>query len=336
MLNIMFCPFYFFPPVIRIPFIPVEVFSVLHQNKYMASNERYDMKEVKLLPGYPATDLMRQALRMRSLAGQTTGGIKYLLPVEVNALISFVDGHDKQMFIRTLWNTGTRIGEALALTARDCILTREDEDRVLRKRGASKSEAVRHSPDNLTYRDELGSPLLPHVVPDSAYQCSIMIRSLKTRRQSSSRGKPALSDVKESNAGRRLVPLFDREFIADLKAFRDAKTSGKFRVSLDEPLWQIRSRQTVLNWINDAVRRAAENGVFFSIPVSCHTFRHSYAIHLLNAGVQDRMLMELLGHRSLKSLAVYTRLFSLDRLSGVELSFGIEHAAEYMRSFCLT
>lgn len=291
------------------------------------------MKELKLLPGYPAADLIRQAFRMRSLAGQTSGGIKYLLPVEVNALISFVDGYEKQMFIRTLWNTGARIGEALAITARDCILTREDEDRILRKRGASKSEAVRHSPDNRTYRDELSTPLLPQVVPDSAYQCSVMIRSLKTRRQPTSRGKPAMSEIKESNAGRRLVPLFDREFVSDLKAFRDGQISGKFRVSLDEPLWQIRSRQTVLNWINDAVSRAADSGISFSIPVSCHTFRHSYAIHLLNAGIQDRLLMELLGHRSLKSLAVYTRLFSLDRLSGVELNFGMDNAAEYMRSF---
>ncbi|MGT3309293.1 tyrosine-type recombinase/integrase [Yersinia enterocolitica] len=43
-----------------------------------------------------------------------------------------------------------------------------------------------------------------------------------------------------------------------------------------------------------------------------NTFRHSYAMHLLYAGVPLKVLQSLMGHKSLKSTEVYTRIFALD------------------------
>jgi site-specific recombinase XerD len=46
--------------------------------------------------------------------------------------------------------------------------------------------------------------------------------------------------------------------------------------------------------------------------VSCHTFRHSFATHMLENGVNSRVVQELMGHADVKTTEIYTRVMEKD------------------------
>ncbi len=52
--------------------------------------------------------------------------------------------------------------------------------------------------------------------------------------------------------------------------------------------------------------------VGFTKRISCHTFRHSFATHLLENGVNIRLVQELMGHSNVKTTEIYTHVMEKD------------------------
>ncbi|HEM7924917.1 site-specific integrase [Salmonella enterica] len=213
---------------------------------------------------YPA------ALALRQMALVQDELPKYLLAPEVSALLHYVPDLYRRMLLATLWNTGARINEALALTRSDFSLAQ------------------------------------PYPF--------VQLATLKQRAEKTARTAGRLPAGSQAH---RLVPLSDGQYVNQLEVMvatlkipldRRNKRTGRTEKAR---IWEITDR-TVRTWIGEAVDAAATDGVTFSVPVTPHTFRHSYAMHMLYAGIPLKVLQSLMGHKSVSSTEVYTKVFALD------------------------
>ncbi|MFT6164675.1 MAG: hypothetical protein ACJAZ7_001446 [Zhongshania aliphaticivorans] len=68
------------------------------------------------------------------------------------------------------------------------------------------------------------------------------------------------------------------------------------------------ARQTVNRHIHGLVKRVGRA----PINITCHTFRHSFAIHLLLHGRPLKIVSQLLAHKSIESTEIYTNVLAVD------------------------
>tara|TARA_R100000322_G_C5347354_1_gene167353 strand:- start:70 stop:495 length:426 start_codon:yes stop_codon:yes gene_type:complete len=115
-------------------------------------------------------------------------------------------------------------------------------------------------------------------------------------------GRPSKRSLQRSP--KRFIPILDRDFQTRIQSYL---WMGKFRkdgadLSDHAPGGQCQHRP---------VNRSGGGGEP-PFKIGCHTFRHSFAVHLLLHGRPLKFVSQLLGHRSVESTEVYANVLTFD------------------------
>jgi len=202
---------------------------------------------------------------------------------EVMKVFQNMSGETK-LIASLLYGSGLRLGEALQLRIKDIDFTYKQ----------------------LTVRESKGSKDRITTLPESIItELKNHLNNIYKQHKNDLRAGKGKTILPYSLA--KKYPNADTEFgwqyvfPAD-KFIKDDNTGLIFRTHLHE--------STVQRKIKEAVRKAR-----IIKPATSHTFRHSFATHLLENGYDIRTIQELLGHASVKTTMIYTHV--INRGAGV-------------------
>jgi len=178
-----------------------------------------------------------------------------------------------------LYGSGLRVLEALRLRVKDLDLER----RIL------------------TVRDGKGAKDRVTVLPESLREPLRIQLALVVQRHEFARAH-GFAGVELPHALQRKYPRAHLEF-AWQYVFPAARPSRDPRTGA----W--RRNHLLLKSLQRQVKRAVQaSGV--AKPATCHTFRHCFATHLIEAGADIRTVQELMGHASVKTTQIYTHVLN--------------------------
>lgn len=221
--------------------------------------------------------------RELELDGVVRARTRQRLPVvlseaEVRAVRQQLEG-EPALVVGLLYGSGLRLMEALRLRVKDLDVERRE----------------------LTVRDGKGGKdrltLLPQSLVPALQEHLLQVRSIHRNDLNAGWGRVLMPYALE-----RKYPNASREWgwqwvFPQQKRWRDPETGHQGRHHLDPSV------------VQKAVKRAvAAAGV--SKAASCHTFRHSFATHLLERGQDIRTIQELLGHKDVSTTMIYTHVLN--------------------------
>ncbi|MBS7257883.1 MAG: integron integrase [Methanobrevibacter sp.] len=195
---------------------------------------------------------------------------------EVGMILNRMTG-SKQLAAMVLYGTGIRLNEVLSLRIMDIDF--EMNEIVVRNGKGGKDRRV----------------MLPALIIP---QLKDQIKKVKVIHD---------QDLKDGWGKAKIPDSYLKKYTGAAKEFRwqwlfpqknrwvNPETKEEGRWHLDESLLQRAVKQAVL-----------ESGI--SKPATCHTLRHCFATHMLEAGYDIRTIQELLGHSDVRTTMIYTHV----------------------------
>lgn len=137
------------------------------------------------------------------------------------------------------------------------------------------------------------------------YSCGLRLSELLNLKITDIRSADKLLRINKIKVNKdRVVLLPDRLLEVLREYYRQDKPSAYLFEGANGSRYSERSVQLVL-------KKALAKGKI-NTPGSVHTLRHSYATHLIQSGVGIRIVQKLLGHESIKTTQIYTRITDID------------------------
>ncbi|MEO1095371.1 MAG: integron integrase [Cyanobacteria bacterium J06638_28] len=201
-----------------------------------------------------------------------------LTKAEVGAVIPKIDGHH-QLVVKLLYGSGLRLSEALRLRVKDLDFAQQQ---LIIRDGKGRKNRV---------------TMLPTSIISELQDYLVGIR--RQHQQDLGRG---FGSVYLPFALERKYPNANRDWI-----WQYVFPSG--RIVKDPRSGEMRRHYLHESGVQKALKRAVRQ-VGISKKVGCHTFRHSFATHLLENGYDIRTIQELLGHKDVKTTMIYTHVLN--------------------------